>query len=328
MNRRRALHSLMGAALVAGAWPAWAGAAPRTARVAFMAAGNESTTDAWIEMLRQALRALGHIDGRNLSLIVRQHVATIAGLEASAVELVAMKPDVIIVGSHPAIRALQRLDKSIPLVMVFVPDPVGAGHAASLARPGGNVTGPSGGVGHDISVKRLELLRVMLPNVARVGVLMSVQSGQAEFAKAMEVAGKPLGMSIERAAVASADDLERAFGTLVKAGVGAVIALGGYPLSSLRRQIGQLGLLHRLPVIATNRAYPEAGLLASFGPSPKVQLQMAARYVDKILRGAKPGDLPIEQPSQFELVINGKTAAALGIELTQEILLRADEVLE
>jgi len=233
---------------------------------------------------------------------------------------------VIFVGANPGIAAAKRATESIPIVMGNAVDPVGNGFVASLARPGGNITGLSFDASQDILGKDVATLKEVVPKLSRVGVLRQVESGTS-FA-ALDVAARQLNVTLEVVDVRSPDDFEGAFATMIGRRAGALIVVGG-PLTYMRRQqIADLALKHRLPGIHALKEYAQAGLLISYGPNLPDLWRRAATYVDKILKGAKPADLPVEQPTKFELVINLKAAKALGLTIPPSLLGRADEVIQ
>ena len=240
-----------------------------------------------------------------------------------AAELVRLRVDVIITGSNVHVAAAQRATATIPIVMVAAGDPVGAGFIASLARPGGNITGFSADASREIVGKNLALLKEIVPSLSRVGVV-----GRSSQRGALEAAARQLNVALEVVDIRSPEDFESAFAAMVGKRVGAVV-LGAGPLTYMRRQqIADLALTHRLPAITTLNEFAPAGLLMTYGTNLPDLYRRAASYVAKILRGAKPAELPVEQPTKFELVINLKTAKALGLTIPQSLLLRADEVIQ
>jgi len=229
-------------------------------------------------------------------------------------------------GSNVHVAAAKRATATIPIVMVAAGDPVGAGFIASLARPGGNITGLSADASREIVGKNLALLKEIVPRLSGVGVVGQVQSEGG--VAALEAAARRLNVALEVVDIRSPDDFEGAFAVIVGKRVGAVIVNAG-PLTYMRRQqIADLALKHRLPAITTLNEFAQAGLLMTYGPNLPDLYRRAASYVAKILGGTKPGDLPVEQPTKFELVINLKTAKALGLTIPQSVLLRADEVIQ
>ncbi len=276
------------------------------------------------EAFRQELRELGYVEGQNVMIQARYSEGQFSRLPELAVELVRLNVDVIVASPTEAIRAAQRATKKIPIVMATSGNPVALGLAASLARPGGNITGLTS-VATELTAKRLEFLKAIAPEISLVS-LRGNRSTPKQFVTEMEAAGRVLGTKILPVMVEDAGELDRAFATMVKARVGGLIVdlvLGDY-----RRQIADLATRHRLPTISGPKEFAEAGGLMAYGPDYLDLFRRAAIYVDKVLKGAKPGDLPIEQPTKFELVINLKTAKALGLTIPPWLLLRADEVIE
>jgi len=250
---------------------------------------------------------------------------------ALAAELVALKVDVILTGSTPQALAAKQATKTIPIVFIGTADPVGSGLVTSLARPGGNVTGLSN-LAAELVGKRLEQLTQAVPGVSRVAVLW--QPGvlgdrtEKEMLKAADVAARALGMGLQFVEARGPADFDRAFSDMTRARAGALTVLPSSMFSSERRRLVDLAAKNRLPAVFPFREFADAGGLMSYGPNLADLLRRAATYVDKILKGAKPADLPVEQPTKFELVINLKTAKALGLDVPLQLLQRADEVIE
>ena len=242
--------------------------------------------------------------------------------------MVRLKADVIVAPTTPAARAAKQATATIPIVMVAVPDPVGSGLVASLTRPGGNVTGMSVVV-PELSGKNLQLLREVLPGITRVGVLVNpVNPVSAVELKEIEVAARSLGLQAHLLEVRAPTEFERAFAAMVRERAGAVTVLVDAMFFSERKRIVDLAARSRLPAIYQRREYVEEGGLMAFGPSLIDLFRRAAGYVDKLLKGAKPGDLPVEQATKFELVVNLKTAKTLGLTIPPSVLLRADQVIQ
>jgi putative ABC transport system substrate-binding protein len=243
-----------------------------------------------------------------------------------AAELVRHKVDVIVASSQAPALAAKRATQTIPIVMVNATDPVEAGLVASLARPGGNVTGLSQQLTPEIRAKQLQLLKEALPRISRVAVLRgaAMTVGRGEY----EAAGRALGLRIQFVEVRGADDLGRAFAALAGERIAAVLVPGDMLLFTERRRVAALAREHRLPGIYSLREFTEAGGLMSYSARISEQFRRAAGYVDKILRGANPATLPVESPTQYELVINLKTAKALGLTIPQSVLVRADEIIQ
>ena len=244
-------------------------------------------------------------------------------------ELVALKPDVIVATNDVAIASVRRHPQTIPIVMVLSSDPAGAGFVASLARPGGNVTGLST-LSPETSGKRLELLREVVPALARVALLWNPDSrGNLIDYKETEAVARSLHVELQSVELSRAEDLERAFSAVTNGHAQALMVPGGNPVTVTRRdQIASFAQQSRLPSIYGAREYVDAGGLMSYGPSLVDLFRRAAIFVDKILKGAKPADLSVEQPTKFEFVINMKTAKTLGITIPQSLLLRADELIQ
>jgi putative ABC transport system substrate-binding protein len=281
-----------------------------------------------LEGLRQGLGSLGWIEGRNLAFELRFAEGRFDRLPQLAVDLVRESADVLVTGSHPGALAAKAATTTIPIVMVTTGDPVRDGLVASLARPGGNITGVTA-LGQALNAKRLEILKEAMPGVKRVAVLTNPASPYSEpFLQEREAAAKTLGLEVRVLEAREPDDLDEAFEGMIKGGAGALMVLADVMFLTHRRRIVELSLFHRLPSIYGERSSVYAGGLMFYGASLPDMYRRAATYVDKILRGAKPADLPIEQPTAFELAINLKTAKALGLEIPPTLLARADEVIE
>ena len=288
--------------------------------------GNENNPP-W-DGLRQGLRDLGYVDGRNLSMEWRWSEGKTDRFPALAMELVALRPDVIVASGTQAVRAAKQATSAIPIVMTVSSYPDKIGLVESLSRPGGNVTGLSN-LGPELSGKKLELLKEIAPKVSRVAVLWNPASPVEPLAfRELVTAAPALGVEIQSVEVRSPDDFSAAFAALSSSRVHALLALGN-PINFRGRQlIADFALRDRLPSIYDERLFVDAGGLMSYAPSFTDLFRRAATYVDKILKGAKPADLPVEQPTKFELVINVKTAKILGLTIRPSLLLRADQLLE
>jgi putative ABC transport system substrate-binding protein len=279
-----------------------------------------------LDPFKKELNALGYVEGQNLVLDLRFAEGKIARLPVLAAELVALKPNVIVASTTNAALAAKQATETIPIVFTFVSDPVGAGIVSSLARPGGNITGVTD-FGVELAAKTVEMIRAVTPQVSRAAVLMSENPSHPAQLKVMQDAAKSAGLTLVPTMASKPDDLEQAFASLPQ-DVGALIVLGGAPHAAQREEIAALAIKHRTPTIFLTRPYVEAGGLLSYGAGLQDAYMLPAIYVDKILKGAKPGDLPIGQPTKFELVINLKTAKALGLTIPQALLLRADQLIE
>ena len=276
---------------------------------------------------RQGLRELGYVDGQNVSLEIRSSDER-SELQNLAAELVRLKVDVILATGNTAIDAAQKATTSIPIVMTSASDPVASRFVASLARPEGNITGLTL-QSRDLGGKRLQLLKEVVPTLSRVAVLWDTgfPGGRQLIAEA-EAAAPLLGVQLQLVGVSTAGGLDGAFAAATRKRAGALLIAGSPMLFSNAARIAVLAVKHRLPTMCAVREYVEAGCLISYSTSFLEQLRRAAYFVDRILKGAKPSDLPIEQPTTFSLVINVKAAKALGLSIAQPLLLRADRVIE
>jgi ABC-type uncharacterized transport system substrate-binding protein len=325
MDRRRfLLTSLAGALAVPLA--AEAQQAGRTSRVGVLM--NLYPPDAGPpQALRQALRDLGYVEGQNLVIDWRYQLGRSDRLPALAMELVRHKPDVLVADVTVAIRAVMQATTTIPIVMASSADAVGSGLVTHLARPGGNVTGVTIMLA-EMSAKRLQLLKEVAPHIARVAVLWDPDiPWHRDLRKEVEAAAPPLRLQPVVITVRGRDDFGDAVPEIAKGRVDAVF-VSHTMTPTARRQLVDFATRNRLPTMFMSREYGAAGGLMTYGPSFSEGFRHAAQYVDKILRGAKPGDLPIEQPTKFELVINLKTAKALGLTIPPSLLARADQVIE
>jgi ABC-type uncharacterized transport system substrate-binding protein len=288
--------------------------------------GNENNPP-W-DGLRQGLRELGYVDGRNVSMEWRWSEGRTDRFPGLAMELVALKPDVIVASGTQAARAAKQATSTIPIVMTTSSYPDRIGLVDSLSRPGGNITGLSN-VGPELSGKKLELLKEIAPKASRVAILWNPASEvEPLVVRDLMTAAPAVGVELQSVEVRSPDDFSAAFATLSASRVHALLALGN-PINFRGRQlIADFALRNRLPSIYDERLFVDAGGLMSYAPSFTDSFRRAATYVDKILKGAKPADLPVEQPTKFELVINAKTAKALSLTIPPSVLARADEVIQ
>jgi ABC-type uncharacterized transport system substrate-binding protein len=280
------------------------------------------------EALRQGLRELGYVEGKNIIIEWRSAEGKLDRLPALADELVRLKADVIVTSGGQATRAAKEATKTIPIVMAQVSDPVGSGFVASLARPGGNITGLST-VAPELGGKRLELLKETVPKLSRVAVLgTSTSIGNVPQLREVDLAAGALGVKLQYLDVLASKDIETAFRTAAKERSDAVLMnVSGALMSFQRKEIAELAVKNRLPVTYHRREYVEAGGLMSYGVNQDDLDRRAATYVDKILKGAKPADLPVEQPIKFEFVINLKAAKQIGLTIPPNVLARADRVI-
>jgi putative tryptophan/tyrosine transport system substrate-binding protein len=281
------------------------------------------------EAFREELRRLGYVDGQNLSIEYRSANGSFDRLPALAAELAALKIDIIVAVATAAALAAKKAAGTTPVVMVGVADPVGAGLVASLARPGGNVTGTST-ISADLVGKQVELLQEAFPKLSRVAVLWNsanttFQTVQLERAT---TAAAKLKIQMHAVEARTPDTLEAAFSAIGRQRAEALLVLGDPMFGSHAARIAELAVRHRLPIMSAAREYAEAGMLMTYGPSYIDAYRRAAGYVDKLLKGGRAADLPVEQPTKFELIINGRTARGLGITLPRPLTLRADHVID
>jgi putative ABC transport system substrate-binding protein len=299
-----------------------------TYRIGFLGNSTAALEAHLVGPFRQGLRDLGYVDGSNTHIEYRWAEGDYKRFPALIAELINLKVDVIVTAGTPASQAVKKATSSIPLVMVAVGDPVGTGLARTLNRPGGNATGLSS-IAPDMEAKRLELLRELLPGVSHVAVLSNpVNLFHIGSVKQAQHAAKALGVKLQVVDVRSTEELADAYAALVKDRPQALIVLADRVFLHNRSSIVDFALKNRLPTVVTHQELVDSGGLMSFGANYPDMHRRAAIYVDKILKGSNPGDIPIEQPTKFELVINLKTAKALGLKPPQTVLLRADRVIE
>lgn len=320
-------------ALVAGAFgtPRLAASQVKAHRIGFLAPLSRSTPaqpDAFYDAFVQGMRELGYVEGKNLVIEWRFADGKFDRLPVLAAELVRANVAVLVTHSTPAIRALQRESGAIPIVFAVAVDPVASGFAQSLARPGGNITGLAV-MDIDPTPKRLELLKTINPALARAAVLVNPDTSvHRAIVKSARAAGQQMGIDVRPLEARSAAEIERGFAALRREGVAGLLVADDAFFRGQRRQIAELALKHRVPAMAPWREYAAAGGLISYGQNVADSFRRAATYVDRILKGARPGELPIEQPTRIHLAINRSTARTLGLDLPQELLLRADELID
>jgi len=329
MDRRDTVLALL--ALGAAPFAAEAQPAAKIVRIGFLPF-NLATSPHVLEAFRHGLRDLGYVEGRNVVIEYRDAEGKLERLPALAAELVALKVDVILAPATPTALAAKQATKTIPIVFAVAGDPVGSGLVTSLARPGGNVTGLSV-LSTELVGKCLELLTQAVPGVSRVAALWQPgvvgERTEKDVLKAAEVAARALGVRLQFVEARGPADIDRAFSDMTRERAGALTVLGGGSmLFAERRRLVDLAAKHRLPAVYTAREFVDAGGLIAYGPNFADLYRRAATYVDKILKGAKPGDLPIEQPTKFELVINLKTAKSLGLTIPESVRTHADEVIQ
>jgi putative ABC transport system substrate-binding protein len=303
--------------------------APKIAQIGVLISATSGAAASNLEAFRKGLREIGHVEGKTFVLLPRYGEARPERLPDLARELVTLKVDVIVVSTDLVAAAAKRETQTIPIVMTVSTDPVGTGFVASLARPGGNVTGLSN-IAPELSAKRLELLKEAVPRLSSVAFLWNPDVRGALFDyRETEAAARSLRLPLQSVEVARTEDLDRAFAAIMEQRAQALIVQGPNPiLFSDPGRVASFAQRNRLPSMYPNREYVSAGGLMSYGPSLTDPFRRAATYVDKILKGAKPADLPVEQPTKFELVINLKTAKTLGLKIPQSLLVRADEIIQ
>ena len=320
--RRRNLLALLGGA--AGTWP-FAGAAqqPKVPTIGVLVVGSPGSQQFW-RLFREAMRELGYVEGQSVRFEFRSDEGQASRLPELAAELVRLKVDIIVAWFTPAVRAAKQATREIPVVMARAGNPVETGLVESLARPGGNVTGIAG-VGAELASKCVELIRDLMPSARRIAALVNAPDPFSKpFLEQIRLAGAATGTVIDAIMIHSAAELEAAFPALEKERPDAVIVQPSLPT----KRVAELALRYRIPAVSFVRAIVDEGGLMSYGTADAMVYRRAAAFVDKILKGAKPADLPVEQPTRFELVINLKTAKAIGLTIPPALLARADEVIE
>jgi putative ABC transport system substrate-binding protein len=324
---RRAFIAAAASALLAAPLAAEAQQPAKVWRIGLLSPLSRSETDRR-DAFRQGMRELGYVDGRDFVIEGRFAEGQYQRIPGLAAELVRVKVDVIVVWGTPASIAVAQATSTLPIVILSVTDPVGSGLAASLARPGRNITGASN-LSRDLSGKLVELLVQAVPGISRIAALRNpLNPGSSLHLNETEAAARALSLELQPVEVRAPEDLESAFATIRRGRARGVVVLTDAMFIDQRHRIADLAMKSRLPTVFARRENAESGGLISYGPSLPDQFRRAATYVDKILKGAKPADLPIEQPTTLELVINLKTAKALGLIIPQSLLARADEVIQ
>jgi len=328
MKKARVLSILFVVLPLAVAVIAEAQQAKKVPRIGFLGAAYPSTNAARIEAFRQGLRALGYIEGKNIIIEWRWAEGKPERLPDLAAELVRFKVDIIVTAGPAATGPAKEATSTIPIVMAQDSDPVESGFVASLARPGVNITGLST-LAPEVSGKRLELLKEIIPKLSRVAVLgISTRPGNAQSLKEVELAAGAFKVQVQYLDVLDVKEIETAFRAATKGRAEAVLVLQSPFFNSQRKQIADLAIKNRLPVNFPQNEYVEEGGLVSYAPNYADLFRRAATYVDKILKGAKPADLPVEQPKTFELIINLKAAKQIGLTIPPNVLVRADRVIK
>jgi putative ABC transport system substrate-binding protein len=296
-------------------------------KIGFLGGGREDGQHLW-DAFREGLRERGYVEGQNIVIDWKFSRGRDELFPSLAAELVSQGVDVIVVGGGRAIHAARNATSTIPIVLAVSADPVGAGLVASLARPGGNVTGLSI-LAVEAAGKRLELLKEVVPRASRVAVLWNVTyPGKAQEWRETQAAARALGLTLQSAEVRDPGDLDKALSDVARGRPDALVAFSETMLLRHRRRVIDFANKHRLPLVSETSEFADAGALLTYGASLPDLFRRAATYVDRILKGAKPADLPVEQPSKFELVVNIKTARALGLTIPPSLRLRADRIID
>jgi ABC-type uncharacterized transport system substrate-binding protein len=329
MNRRGFIAAVTGSLLAA---PLATEAQPRgnLYRIGFLGAGSPSDPSfrRFFDAFRNGLAELGYAEGQNIAIESRWAAGKYERLPSLAAELVRLRMDVIVTSAVPAIRAAKDATGTIPIIMAVVVDPVATGLVASLARPGGNITGLSG-MTPELVGKQLGMLKEIVPKASRVAVLWDpANPGNPPQLRAAELAARTLGIRPQLLEARSSREIDTAFTAMTKEGASALVVLVDVMFVDQRTRIAELAVKARLPTMFSQREHAEAGGLVAYGADLQNTFRRAAIYVDKILKGAKPAELPIEQPTKFELIINLKNATALGLTIPPSLLQRADQVIE
>src|SRR5712691_2103090 len=328
MNNRRKLLVTLGAGALAFAAPpgSFGQQQGKVWRVGILSPTSASLSSPNTGAFLKGMRELGYVEGKNLVIEWRFADGKLERLPDLAAELVQLKVDIIVTAGATAISAAQKATTTIPIVMASTGDPVGSGFVKSLARPGGNITGLSNMAG-DIAAKFIDLLRSVVPKLSRVAML-TPSTTYGELSKSVQAAAQKAGVKTLVAEASTPQEIENAFSMMVREKADAVFVGSPSVFAQQHRQIAELALKYRLPSLFQDRVDVEVGGLMSYGQKLTDNYLRSAAYVDKIFKGAKPGDLPVEQPVSFELVVNLKTAKALGLTIPQSLLLRADEVIQ
>ena len=329
MNTRRTIVLALMAATLTVPLASFTQERSKIARIGFLHAASQQGSDVQLQAFRDGLRELGYVEGKNLQLEIRWGEGKLERLPALAVELVQAKVDIIVAVTSPSVAAARQATRMIPIVMPLSADPVGDGLVASLARPGGNITGLSV-MAPELGEKRLQLLKEMFPLVSHAMAVLwnpAYVGMRARFEQA-RVAAPAVGLTVRSMEVRDTRELDTAFEAIVREHPEALLLLVDPFTRSQRSRIVEFAAEQRLPTIYESSEFVDVGGLISYGPNILDQFRRAGTFVDKILKGAKPADLPIEQPTKFELVINMRAAKALGVKFPDSILLRADRVIQ
>ena len=323
---KRIIGFALSALLFALCLSAEAQQAEKVPRIGFLGSGSSTSMSSRTDSFRQGLRELGYVEGKNIKIDYRYAEGKTDQFAVLAAELIRLKPDVLVTSGSPGIRALMKATNKTPIVMAAIGDAVGSGFVKSLAQPGGNVTGLSF-LDPDISTKRLEILKAVLPRLARVAVLRYRTSGNQSL-EATLAAAQPLKLKVQVFEVQGPNEFGGAFTAAKKGGAEAINVMASAILFAYRKELVDLTTKHRLPGMYENKEFVEIGGLMSYGANLDDLFRRAAVFVDKILKGAKPADLPVEQPIKFEFIVNLKTAKQIGLTIPPNVLVRADRVIK
>ena len=328
MDRRTFIRGVVGNVLAASL-AAKAQQPGKTYRLGYLSTPTRQSVERVVEALLRKLRELGWVEGQNLIIEYRWAEGNVERLPELAAELVRLKVDIIVAPAGSAALAARNATRTIPIVTIFAGDPVELGLVTSLGRPGGNVTGTTFTPSPQLFAKQLQILKEAVPRVSRVAFLLNpADTSFAPQIKEVEVAARSLGIRLQRLETRGLEELDSAFAAMARERADALLVLAGSTFLAYRTRLAELAIKGRLPMMCSFREMVEAGGLMSYAVNMVDFIGRAAVYIDKILKGAKPADLAMEQPSNFELVINLKTAKALGLTIPQSLLLRADEVIQ
>ena len=329
--KRRTFLALLPGSLLAAPLAAEAQPPAKVARIGFLTTGSLPETQMELDAFRQGLREHGYLERQNIVIEYRAADGQFERLPGLATELMRLRLDLIVAAATPSARAAQQATTTMPIVAIAMGDPVGDGLVTSLARPGGNITGTTF-LGPELVPKRLELLKEALPGASRVAILWHPgafgERTMSDMLKETEASARALGLQLQLVAVQGPDEFDRVFSTMTRRRADALVLFPSVMLFRERSRLVALSAKHRLPSLFNAREFVELGGLMGYGANLPDLIRRTAIYVDKILKGAKPADLPVEQPTKFELVINLKTAKALGLTIPPSLLLRADQVIE
>jgi putative ABC transport system substrate-binding protein len=327
--RRSVLANILTLALLTTAPLGAEGQQPgKTPRIGWLGGPSREAAEPFVQAFQGGMKDLGWVEGRNVVIEWRFAGGRAERLADLAAELVRLQVDVIVVPSTPTAVAAKNATRTIPIVTIAVGDPVDLGLGASLARPGGNITGLTSVVNPEIAGKQLDLLKKTVPRVSRVAVLWNpVTAGAALSLREMQVAAPALGVQLQPLEARSPDHLDDAFAAMATQRAGALLVIGDIMFLTHRARLADLAARNRLPAMYTHREYVETGGLMAYGPDLRDIFRRAAAYVDRILKGANPAELPVERPTKFELVVNLKTAKALGLAVPQSVLSGVDEII-